>query len=481
MRNKCLVRLGLVALLSGGSAAPAASPAPAGEARTIVEALVACGTRHSLSSWSDTRRGIGCGRDVVVRNLEAVENESGKRMRVVVDKFETTAPRTKNAAVPMENVYAILPGIDPARERTAFVVSGHYDSMPSDVMDPATDAPGADDDASGTAVSILTARALGATPARATLIFAAVAGEEQGLLGAKRMLEWLGKHGYAVGGMITCDIVGATNGSTDRRVRVFSEGGPDGVDSPGRQMARLVEDVNGKDKVRLVFRLDRFGRGGDHRPFTEAGLPAVRFTEPLEDYRHEHQTPRVVNGIEYGDLVKFMDFDFVADTARAVERTLEEMANAPAPPRKVTLGGAVTPDAKIFLESNEDPERAGYEILWRETTDARWSVLRTVDPRSAQAEAAANAAPAAAPAAPQAASGAPRSPSLSLEESLSSVLSSISTDNHYFAARSVGKNGKKSIAVPAVAAVRLPPGFVAADAPKPAAAPAPTATTVPKK
>ena len=431
MRNKCLRGLSILALLAASLVAPAgaASPEPSEDARAIVEALVACGTRHSLSSWTDTKRGIGCGRDVVVRRLETVENESGKRMRVVVDKFETSAPRTKNAPVPMENIYAILPGTDPALERTAFVVSGHYDSMPSDIMDPATDAPGADDDASGTAVSILAARALAPTRARATLVFAAVAGEEQGLLGGKRLLEWLTKQGYRVGGMITCDIVGATNGSLDRRVRLFSEGGPDGIDSPGRQMARLVEEVNGEDKVRLVFRLDRFGRGGDHRPFVEAGLPAVRFTEPLEDYRHEHQTPRVENGIEYGDLVKFMDFDFVAKTAAVVQKTLAEMANAPAPPRKATLGGAVTPSAVVFLESEWDAERAGFEILWRETTEARWSVLRTID------------------------TGNRTSPSSTFEE----TLSSISTDNHYFAARSVGKNGKKSIAVPAVAAARRPP------------------------
>ena len=427
MRNKCLVLLGFLAFLAGGpclpraNAAGLASSTPAEEARAIVEALVSCGTRHSLSSWTDTRRGIGCGRDAVVRHLEAVENESGKRMRVVIDKFETSGPRTKNVPVPMENIYAILPGTDLGLERTAFVVSGHYDSMPSDVMDLKADAPGADDDASGTAVSILAARALAPKPARATLVFAAVAGEEQGLLGAKRLLEWLTKQGYTVGGMITCDIVGATNGSPDRRVRVFSEGGPDGIDSPGRQMARLVEEVNGKDKVRLVFRLDRFGRGGDHRPFVEAGLPAVRFTEPLEDYRHEHQTPRTENGIEYGDLVKHMDFDFVAETAVAVQKTLSEMANAPAPPARVTLGGAVTDSAKILLEGHKDPERADYEILWRETTEARWNVLRNAD---------------------------------AFEENSSSVLSQVSTDNHYFAARSVGKNGRRSIAVPAVVAPR---------------------------
>ena len=454
-----------VAVLAS-TAPPARAASPAEDAKAIVEALVACGARHSLSSWTDTKRGIGCGRDVVVRRFEAVENESGKRMRVVVDRFETTAPRTKNVPVPMENVYAILPGTDPGLERTAFVVSGHYDSMPSDIMDPGTDAPGADDDASGTAVSILAARALARNSVRATLVFAAVAGEEQGLLGGKRLLEWLTKQGYTVGGMITCDIVGATNGSTDRRVRVFSEGGPDGVDSPGRQMARLVEDVNGKDAVRLIFRLDRFGRGGDHRPFVEAGLPAVRFTEPLEDYRHEHQTPRLENGIEYGDLVKFMDFDFVAETAIVVQKTLTEMANAPAPPRKVTLGGAVTPSAEIFLEGNKDPERAGYEILWRETTDARWSVVRTLDANRAAAGLPAH-------------SSAPPPPSSSFEENLSSVLSSISTDNHYFAARSVGKNGRRSIAVPAVAAVRRPPGYVASEAPKPATSSAPSATPSP--
>lgn len=468
MRNKRPVRLGIPVLLAAGSCLPraaVAAPTPAEDARAIVEALVACGTRHSLSSWTDTKRGIGCGRDVVLRHLEAVENQAGKRLRVVIDRFETSGPRTKNAPVPMENVYAILPGTDPGLERTAFVVSGHYDSMPSDVMDPKADAPGADDDASGTAVSILAARALAPKPARATLVFAAVAGEEQGLLGARRLLEWLTKQGYTVGGMITCDIVGATNGSPDRRVRVFSEGGPDGVDSPGRQMARLVEEVNGKDRIRLVFRLDRFGRGGDHRPFVEAGLPAVRFSEPLEDYRHQHQTPRTENGIEYGDLVKFMDFDFVAETAAAVQKTLSELANAPAPPRKVTLGGAVTPNSEVFLEGNRDAERAGYEILWRETTEARWSVAKKVETSPAGA--------------PAAASGAPPPSSLSLEETLSSVLLGTSTDNHYFAARSVGKNGRRSIAVPAVAAVRRPPGYVASEAPKPATSPTP-AGSVPK-
>lgn len=438
---------GSVALLAVSlPAAPTgpASSSPA-EAKAIVEELAACGTRHSLSSWTDPKRGIGCGRDAVVRRFDAVEKATGGKLRVVVDTYEASGPRTKGTPVHMENVYAILGGTDPVLSKTAFVVSGHFDSMPSNVMDSGADAPGADDDASGTAASILAARALAATPARATLVFAAVSGEEQGLLGSKRMLAWLGTRGYAVGGMITCDIVGATNGSEDRRIRVFSEGGPDGIDSPGRQLARLVEDVNGKDAVRLIFRLDRFGRGGDHRPFAEAGLPAVRFTEPLEDYRHEHQTPRTENGIEYGDLAKFMDFEQVARTADVVARTLAEVANAPAPPRRVLVGGAVTDSAKIFLEGDRDLELQSYEILWRETTEARWSVVRTVEANANSPAPTAQPSPGASP-----------SPSSSLEESLSSVLSGISTDNHYFAARSVGKNGRRSIAVPAGAAPRAP-------------------------
>jgi hypothetical protein len=394
----------------------------ADEARAIITELVACGTRHSLSSWTDPQHGIGCGRDAVVRRFGEIAKRSGGRLKVVVDKYQTSAPRTGNAAVPMENVYAVLEGTDPVLKKTAFIVSGHMDSMPSDIMDPKTDAPGADDDSSGVAVSILSAEALATRPEgfRATLVFAAVAGEEQGLLGAKRMKEWLAQQGYQVGGMMTDDIVGATNGSQDRRPRLFSEGGPDGVESPGREMGRLAEELVGRGHVRLIFRRDRFGRGGDHMPFAEAGLPAVRFTEPLEDYHHQHQTPRVESGIQYGDLLQFLDFPFIADTAAVNQRLLAELAAAPAPPKSVVLSGAVTPSAKITVTAEDDAERKGLEILHRETTEARWSVLRTV---AAPGEA---------------------------------VLEGTSTDNEFFAVRSVGKNGHRSLAVPAVPAPRAP-------------------------
>jgi len=185
--------------------------------------------------------------------------------------------------------------------------------------------------------------------------------------------------------------------------------------------------------VRLIFRRDRFGRGGDHLPFVEAGLPAVRVTEPLEDYHHQHQTPRVENGIQYGDLPQFLDYAFIADVAALDGRLLTDLAAAPAPPSAVVLSGAVTPTAHLAIAAAEDAERGGFQILHRETTETRWSLLREV-----------------------AAAG-------------DVALADTSTDNEFFAVRSVGKNGAVSLAVPAVPAPRPPAGStVPAAAPKPA-------------
>lgn len=388
--------------------------------RATVEELVSCGTRHSLSSWEDSRRGIGCGRDKLVARLTEIARASGGKLTVSVDRFEATGPRTRDKPARLENVVALLPGSDPKLARTVFLVSGHYDSMPSSVMDADTDAPGADDDASGTAVSIECARLLSKGTYRATLLFAAVSGEEQGLLGGRRLLEYLKEKGYTVGGFLNNDIVGADFAAGGpHRVRVFSGGGPDGVDSPSRDLARAVEEIAGRDAVRLVFRMDRLGRGGDHRPFVEANLPAVRFTEPLENYDHEHQTPRVENGREYGDLVKFVSFEFVGNVARSNAEVLRQLALAPAPPAEVTVSGGVSPDAKLAWTAAEDPEREGFEILWRETTEPRWAVY---DFAASAGE---------------------------------SVLKGVSTDNHFFAVRSVGKNGARSI--PAAALWKPPP------------------------
>jgi hypothetical protein len=397
--------------------------------RELIAKLVECGTRLTLSSWTDAKRGVGCGRDRIVERFNEIAKDSGGKLQVVVDKFESTSARTADKPIPLENVYAILPGTDAKLAKTIFIVSGHFDSRPSDVMDPQADAPGADDDASGVAVSVECARLLGKAGAkgrgtyRATILFAAVSGEEQGLLGSTHLVEWLKQQGYMVGGMFTNDIVGADPApGGPHRVRLFSGNGEiDDADSPSRELARAVEEIDGRAAIRMIFRVDRYGRGGDHYPFYKAGLPAVRFTEPLEDYNHQHQTPRTENGIEYGDFEKYLNFTFMGNVARDNAEALRQLAVAPAPPTNARLKGAVTPDAKVSWAAEDDPERAGFEILWRETTEARW---RVYDFAAAAGE---------------------------------TVLKGVSTDNHFFALRSVGKNGARSIAVPTEMERRPPP------------------------
>src|SRR3984893_13661718 len=243
--------------------------------RALIGKLVACGTRLTLSSWTDSKRGIGCGRDAIEARLNEIAKDSGGKLQVVVDKFESTSERTSGKPMPLENVYAILPGSDPKLTKTIFIVSGHFDSRPSDVMDANVDAPGADDDASGVAASVECARLLskgaadGRRTYRATLLFAAVSGEEQGLLGSTRLLEWTKQQGYTVGGMLDDDIVGADPAaSVPHRVRLFSRHGEiDEAESPSREWARAVEEIAGRAAIRMIFRIDRYGRGGDHYPF----------------------------------------------------------------------------------------------------------------------------------------------------------------------------------------------------------------------
>ncbi|HKV23477.1 MAG TPA: M28 family metallopeptidase [Candidatus Acidoferrum sp.] len=396
--------------------------------RAIVQEQVSCGTRLTLSSWTDPKRGIGCGRDFIVTRFDAIAKNSGGKLQIVVDKFEMTADRTGGKPVHLENVYGILPGTDEQLAKTVFIVDGDFDSRPSKVMDAEADAPGADDDSSGVAVMLesarlLTKRATEGHGGRATVIFAALSGEEQGLLGSTRLLEWVKEKGYTVGGMMDNDIVGADPApGGPHRVRVFSGNGSiEDSDSSSRELARAIEEIDGRSAIRMIFRVDRYGRGGDHYVFYKAGFPAVRFTEPLENYDHQHQTPRTEDGIEYGDLEKYLNFTFMGNVARDNAEALRQLALAPAPPTDVKLTGAVTPDAKVSWSAPEDPERAGFEILWRETTEARWSVYDFAEAPG------------------------------------KTVLKGVSTDNHFFAVRSVGKNGARSIAVIAEAERRAPP------------------------
>jgi hypothetical protein len=390
--------------------------------RALIDSMVACGTRIAIGNWDDPKRGPGCGRDKIVERLNAINKATGGKLQIVVDKFEATSERTFDKPAPMQNVYAILPGTDEKLAKTVFIVSGHLDSIPSvsSITDASLDAPGADDDASGVSVSVESARlvskaaAAGGKGLRATVIFAAVAGEEQGLLGSTHMLEWVKQQGYTVGGMFDDDIVGDDlQPGAPHRVRLFSGNGEiDDCDGSSRELARAIEEIDGRSAIRLVFRLDRYGRGGDHYPFYKAGMPAVRFTEPWEDYNHEHQTPRTENGVEYGDYAKYLNAAFLGNVARDNAEALRQLALAPLPPTEVHLAGGVTQDAKFSWSATDDEARAGFEILWRETTEARWTVLTVADTAG------------------------------------ETVLKDISTDNHFFAVRAVGKNGARSIAVP---------------------------------
>jgi hypothetical protein len=204
-------------------------------------------------------------------------------------------------------------------------------------------------------------------------------------------------------------------------VRLFSGAGEeDDGDSSSRELARTIEEIDGREAIRMIFAVDRLGRGGDHYPFYVAGYPAVRFTEPLEDYHHEHQTPRVENGVEYGDLPEYLDFKFLGNVVRDNVEALRELALAPAAPAAMPLSGAATPDANLSWTAPDDSERAGFEILWRETTDPRWQVYGFV-----------------------AAAG-------------KTTLKGVSTDNHFFAVRAVGNNGARSIAVPITQSRAMP-------------------------
>jgi Peptidase family M28 len=413
---------------SQGAPKPRILPRPAGaisratvdekSMRALIDHLVACGTRLSLASWDDPQRGPGCGRDKIADRLNEISKATGGKLQVVVDKYEATSVRTSNKPAPMENVYAILPGTDSQLAKTIFIVSGHFDSRPSNDQDTQADAPGADDDSSGVAVSVESARLLSKAAAngkgyRATILFAAVSGEEQGLLGSGHLLEWAKEKGYTVGGMLDDDIVGDDPApGAPHRIRLFSGNGEiEDADSPSRELARAIEEIDGRAAIRLIFRVDRYGRGGDHYPFYKAGLPAVRFTEPFEIYERQHQTPRTENGVEYGDFAKYLNSALLGNVARDNAEALRQLALAPSPPTEAKLGGAVTADAKISVAAEDDPERAGFEILWRQTTESRWQVYDFV-----------------------------LSPG-------QTVLKNVSTDNHFFAVRSVGKNGARSIAV----------------------------------
>src|SRR5690349_14606048 len=369
--------------------------------RTIRQ-LVAFGTRNTLSEQNDPKRGIGAARDWLYAEYQKVAATSGGRMTVEKQSFE----QQKAARVPqptmLTNIVATLKGSQPQAADRVYVVSGHYDSMCTSPTDAKCDAPGANDDASGTAAVLEMARVMAKFEFDATIVFMAVAGEEQGLLGATHFAEQAKQKNWNVDAMFTNDIVGNTlggNGVRDRgHVRVFSEGVPSNEtpaeattrrsvggenDSASRQLARFIKETGDafvpQFKVTMIYRRDRYGRGGDHIPFLERGYPAVRFTEVNEEFRHQHQNVRVENGVQFGDLPEFVDFAYVANVARVNAASLAALAWAPSRPAGVTIvAQRLSNDTELRWDANKEPDLAGYEIVWRETTDAVWTNSKPV-------------------------------------------------------------------------------------------------------
>ena len=357
-----------------------------------VNTLVSFGTRNTLSAQDDPKRGIGAARDWIYAEFQKIAATSNGRMTVERQTFEQQPGRYPRIAkaTKVTNVVATLRGTKSPNR--VYVVSGHYDSMCSTPTDADCDAPGANDDASGVAVVLEAARVMAPHPFDATIIFIAVAGEEQGLVGSTYFAEQAKKNGMNIEGMFTNDIVG----HGVRSVRVFSEGVPSNEsedeakvrrnvggenDSPSRQLARFIDATAAKYTpkfdVAMIYRRDRYLRGGDHIPFLEQGYPAVRFTESRENYDHQHQNVRVENGTQYGDLPKFDDFPYIANVARVNVAALAELASAPARPKNVRIITArLTNDTDLAWDAADDADH--YEIVWRDTTSPRWQHSQAV-------------------------------------------------------------------------------------------------------
>jgi hypothetical protein len=362
-----------------------------------IEKLVGFGTRSTISAQDPDSiaagRGVGAAREWIKSQFESYSKDCGGCLEVKLDTF-TEAPADRiPKPTEISNVYAVLKGTDPDAAKRIVLVTGHYDSRNSDTFNVTDAAPGANDDGSGTAVSLECARVLSKLKFPGTIIFLTVAGEEQGLNGSKHFAQMAKQQGWDIEAALNNDIVGGDRSAAQNPgvVRVFSEGVPVAADdkdlkmirglggesdSISRQIARYVVEVdrtyNPGIEAMPVFRLDRYLRGGDHYSFNQQGYAAVRFTEFREDFNHQHQNIRTENGIEYGDLPKFVNFDYVANVARLNAATLASLAAAPAPPGKVRiLTKELQNDSTLTWEAS--PLAATYEVLWRATTDADWN------------------------------------------------------------------------------------------------------------
>ena len=357
-----------------------------------IRKLVSFHTRHTLSDTTSDSTGIGAARRWIKAELERC---GAGRLEVRFDSYVQPAGGRLNRDTEIVNVVATLKGTQSPQRM--YVVSGHYDSRVSDVMDASSAAPGANDDASGTAAVMELACVMAQHHFDATLVFMAVAAEEQGLFGATHFAQQAREKNLDIAGMFNNDIIGssrAEDGRIDnRQVRLFAEGIPalkemtdplrtllatgGESDSPSRQLARHVKEIGERYvpgfTVNIIQRRDRYLRGGDHIPFLERGYAALRFTEPNEDFRHQHQDLRSENGVPFGDLPEFVDPEYSAQVTRVNAAALAALALAPAAPANVRVRTAqLENDTQLLWDANHEPDLAGYRIVWRDTTSPVW-------------------------------------------------------------------------------------------------------------
>lgn len=414
LRSRSVATLTAAALAATAHAAPAVPPAEAPALHEIARApsaariegdvrtLAGFGTRNTLSETRSDTRGIGAARRWIAAEFGRISDACGGCLevtlqRTVVPGDPTTRIREDTEVV---NVIAILRGrTEPGRY---VLMSGDIDSRASDATDPLTDAPGANDNASGMAGALEAARVLTAGgPRAASIVFAGLSGEEQGLYGGAHLAAKARAEGWDVTAVLNNDMIGniaGIDGVVDNTsFRVFSQAipvpghRPEGwnyrryggeVDGPSRQLARYVERITDRYFVNLdallVYRLDRFGRGGHHTPFNDEGFPAIRIMETHEHYHRQHQDLRVEDGVAYGDVVEFVDFDHAARLTAVNAAVLHALASAPPAPRNVRIGGAVRASTTLAWDAVAHPELAGYRVYWRDTTAPQWSHSRWV-------------------------------------------------------------------------------------------------------
>jgi hypothetical protein len=366
-----------------------------------VRRLVGFGTRHTISDTLSATRGIGAARRWLHDEFERISSACGGCLDVryvseVVPAGERSRLREPTRVV---DVVAIQRGrTDPERH---LVMTAHYDSRVSDVMNDTSDAPGANDDASGVAAILEAARLLSRYSTDATVVYAPLAGEEQGLYGGRILAEHARREGWRIEAVLNNDVVGNTRGASgvedNTSIRLFAAGIPPTatpaelnrilyrggeLDVPSRQLARYVARIADTYfpnlEAHIIYRLDRFGRGGDHTPFFLAGFPAIRVTEPAEDYTRQHQDLRVEDGVHFGDVPDAVDFPYLARVAALNAASLASLASAPAPPDSVRVEGALQPSTTLRWRPVPAPDLLGYRVYWRRPTEPAWTRSRFV-------------------------------------------------------------------------------------------------------